>query len=983
LDFLGNSDNLMPIALMARRRNIVLSLSRNPRFRPTVFIALLQFALAPLQLGAISSPGVPQDKTWVAVGRDLLEKGEYEQAISYFNKRLALAGIADRDKLEIYRNLAVLYWHADRNQEATKSCRIAHELASALGFREEASSIEAELAFQESWVRAIELKTKGDLSGSNLNFEEAWRKSRLIGSQAYEPRVLRTWSSNYLRWPETWKKYRDLNIQALNLALLLNHKVEACRAENNIGTYYHMNNHLSYALTYYLRALYYVRDLPSKDNMIICLNNIACVYISLGDYTKALDYLFEAVKSVGPEDSGPIRPSMLINLGQTFLSLARTFQTPEYYGRAMEWFTSYLSLEKKVGGKNMGLHALVGISGIYVDQGRLDEARAILIPALEKLKTDKTSALSGMILLNLAALALKSDRLPEAEKYFQEARAAAKQDENFLQMMRATYGLGRCSERRGDYGQAVASYNEAIRIINDDGSRIVDDTDRAEFISRSREPYQALIELYYKLSKKSHLGAFEREIYRISESSRARSFMEYLERQARRRESGRQGSFGPKEDSLNNERLSLLTKLSQGARNQAPDEELQSRIKHIDDMLDAGLFDEHLQNDQPAVIFRPVSLNILQSSGLTDRTALIEYFLGDEHSFLICVTKNAFHLVELPSAQSIHDSLIAYLSFLEDPSIPASKGIAAARRLYTDFLSPAENFIPGSVDHLIIVPDGILFRLPFETLVFQTAGAPAVRYLNDRYTISYSPSASAFFYLAKRPKPSYKKELLALGIADYARPGTRSKSDEAQSASSVLDELYGRSGFVMAPIPHAQREIKGLAKRVLPEKIDVYYGEKATEATFKRLDLGAYRLIHLACHAFSDDNYPLRSSLVFSVGKDDEEDGFLQVSEMYGMRTNADVVVLSACQTGRGKIVRNEGILGLPRVFFYMGARSVIATLWPINDKAGALFMDFFYDAYFQGAGKAQALQTARRKMADTKYGHPYYWASYTLTGEF
>jgi CHAT domain-containing protein len=92
--------------------------------------------------------------------------------------------------------------------------------------------------------------------------------------------------------------------------------------------------------------------------------------------------------------------------------------------------------------------------------------------------------------------------------------------------------------------------------------------------------------------------------------------------------------------------------------------------------------------------------------------------------------------------------------------------------------------------------------------------------------------------------------------------------------------------------------------------------------------------------------------------------------------------VLSACQTGTGKIVRNEGILGLPRIFFYMGARSVVSTLWPIQDKAGALFMSYFYDSYLRGAGKAGSLQAAKRMMAGTKYAHPYYWASYTLTGE-
>lgn len=970
---------------MARRRVVLLLFSRGSRLNLIVLFTLLGAALSPLQSGAISPPSPSKEKPWVAFGRDLLEKGEYEPAIAHFNKRLSLAGTGDRDRLEIFRYLAILYWYADRNPEAIESCRRALELASSLGLREETSAIEAELALQEHYSQALELRVKGDLAGSNLRFEEARRKSHFMGCGIYEPKLLKTWSFNYLGSPDARKKYMDLNVQALNLALPLNYRLEACRAAYNIGNYYAMNSDFSHALSYYLRALYAVRDLPLNNDAIVCLNNIASVYVALGDYAKALDYMSDAIKRIDPENRGPFQSSMLINLGQTFQALAKNFEDPEYYSQALECFSSYLKLEKTSGKMGLRLHALNGMAGVYVDQGRLDEAKALLLPALDKVKTDKSSALSGMIVLNLAAIALKKGEVAEAERYYREAQAAAKQSNDVLQLIRSAYGLGRCSERRNDDGQAMAFYNEALGVIDSAGSRIANDTNRAEFISRSREPFQALIELCYKLSGKGPPGTFERELYRVSESYRARSFMEYLTKRSRRK-----GARPPDDagnliaDKLNGERLTLLKELSRGARNQAGNEEMQSRIKHIDDMLDAAVFDKQLQGDATAALTIPLSLNTLQNSLLTDRTALVEYLLGDERSYLICVTKSSFHLVALPSARSVQDSLAAYLSFLEEPSIPASKVLPAARRLYADLLLPAEGFIPASVDHLIIVPDGILFRLPFETLALPGAGPSSDgSYLNDRYVISYAPSAAALFYLARKPKVPYAKEALAFGVPEYPRPGRRSTAEGAYSAASVLDDLYKRNGFVMASIPHARREMTGLAKRVSPEKADLYSGDKATEGAFKRLDLEAYRLIHLACHAFSDDRYPLRSSLVFSAGPDDAEDGFLQVSEMYDIRTNADLVVLSACQTGRGKIVRNEGILGLPRIFFYMGARSVISTLWPVHDKAGAAFMDYFYDAYFQGAGKARALQIAKRKMAGTKYGHPYYWASYTLTGEF
>jgi len=959
--------------------------SRGQRLNLIILLILLGAVLSPCRLGAISPAIASKERAWAAVGRDLLEKGEYEGAIAYFNKLLGLAGTRDRDRLEILRCLSVAYWYAGSYSEAAKSCQKAFEIASSMGLREGISSIEAEVALQKAYSRALDLKAKGDLPGSNQSFEEAWRNSQSPGCGIYGPKLLRTWSFNYLGHPDARKKYMNLNVQALGMALGLKLKREASRAAHNIGNTYLMNGDFSHALSLYLNAWYYLRDSKPNDDALKCLNNIAIAYISLGDYDKAHDYINDAIKSMQPGDPGLFEASLLINMGQIFQSLARSSQDPEDYARAAECFTTYINLKKREGGDDLSLNALNGMAGVYVDQGRLNEAKALLLPVMDRVKADKTSALAGMTLLNLAAIALKKGEVAEAEDYCREARGAAKQSQDILQLIRAAQGLGRCAERRNDYGQAIAFYNEALGVIYSAGSRIHNEASRAEFISRSREPFQALIELCYKLAGKGLPGVFERELFRVSESYRARSFMDFLAKRSRRK-----GTLPPDDtggliaDKLNGERLDLLKELSRGARSQAVDEELQSRIKHIDDMLDAAVFDKQLQGDATAALTVPFSLNTFQNSLLSDRTALVEYLLGDERSYLICITKNSFHLVALPSAQSVQDSLAAYLSFLEDPSIPASKGLPAARRLYADLLMPAEGFIPASVDHLIIVPDGILFRLPFETLALPGGGPPsAAKYLNDRYILSYAPSASALFYLTRKPKNPYPKEALVFGAPDYLRPRPGAAADGAFSAASVLDEIYKRNGFVMAPIPYARREMTDLARRVRPENTDLYSGDKATEGAFKRLDLEAYRLIHLACHAFSDDRYPLRSSLVFSAGPDDTEDGFLQVSEMYDMRTNADLVVLSACQTGRGKIVRNEGILGLPRIFFYMGARSVISTLWPVHDKAGAVFMDYFYDAYFQGAGKARALQIAKRKMAGTRYGHPYYWASFTLTGEF
>ncbi len=914
-----------------------------------------------------------KEAPWLAKSDALLKAGEYDEAISYLRGCLDRPGVPERDKMDIERRLALLYWYLGQNEEA------------ALNLRQEMAAIESEMAVQDCCARAVALRKAGNLEGSNNKFAEARQTSKSINRRDYEIKVLESWSVSYLRTPPIPRRYRDLNSEASDLACLLDYKVEASRTMNNIGIYEFMNGAFSHALSCYQKAWLYVRNLKPGEDSIRSLNNIAGVYISLGDYTKAHEYLSEAMKLLGPSTSARFGSPMTVNLGQTFLALARSCQWPEYYDEALKCFASYLDLEKRTGKTDVDLQVLNGIASISADLGRLDEAKAALAPALEALRKDRASALSGMTMLNMAVISLAAGQAAEAERYFREALDASKRSHDDLRQFRASYGLGRCAELNGQDDQAVAFYNDAIRIVAGRGSAIANDAERAEFMSRGREPFQALINLYFRLSQGGRLAVFEHEIFRTAESFRARSFLEQLERRGRQSDAVAPAPVSRQEEILAAERMGLLGRLTREARglDRATTADLQSRVRRIDDMLDAAAFEKRVQ-DGPSLAPAPsVPLDVLQSSVLPDRTALIEYVLGDERSLLMCVTRNAFYLVALPSSRAIEDSLAGYLGFLEDPAMPPEKGFPAARRLYSELLEPALGRVSGDVDRLIIVPDGILFRLPFETLAVGGSGSSPRAYLNDRYAVSYSPSASSLFYIMRAPKGPYPKEALAFGVSEYGTPGRRPDTPDIVTAASVLNDLYRRNGFTIGPIPYARAEVEGLAKRLPPSAVDARFGAEATETAFKRLDLGAYRLIHLACHALSDERYPLRSSLVLSPSGEGEEDGFLEVSEMYRMRTNADLVVLSACQTGRGTIVRSEGILGLPRVFFYMGAKSVISTLWPVHDRAGAVFMGYFYDSYFRGAGKAESLRAAKRRMAGSKYSHPYYWASYTLTGGF
>jgi len=203
-----------------------------------------------------------------------------------------------------------------------------------------------------------------------------------------------------------------------------------------------------------------------------------------------------------------------------------------------------------------------------------------------------------------------------------------------------------------------------------------------------------------------------------------------------------------------------------------------------------------------------------------------------------------------------------------------------------------------------------------------------------------------------------------------------------QTAGEILREFYLNQGFYFAPLPYSKKEIRDIAKNFPSGEVDVFLGGKAQEETLKSMPLAEYGIVHFACHGLLDEQVPFRSALVLSIDEDKKEDGFLQVREIYNLRLNADMVVLSACQTGRGRLESGEGLLGLPRIFFYAGAKSVISTLWPINDKSTSILMHSIYEHLSKGESKSQAIRSAKIKMLNSKYAHPFYWAAFVLNGD-
>jgi CHAT domain-containing protein len=382
---------------------------------------------------------------------------------------------------------------------------------------------------------------------------------------------------------------------------------------------------------------------------------------------------------------------------------------------------------------------------------------------------------------------------------------------------------------------------------------------------------------------------------------------------------------------------------------------------------------------------------------------LVEYLLGEKRSLVWVVTARSVETIALPPRKDIEEQVDAYRKVLRDPvsALTVTRSLVeinrAGAKLFRSVFEPIQTAV-GSARRLIIVPDGALEYLPFEALVVGStraaSGETRPSYLADRTAIVYGPSASALVAVqAMNGEPAAPGKMLAAfgdpltNVSGPARQLATAPAHEPASparAESPAD-AYAARGFSLTRLPYTRTEVLAISNLFPESQRQIYLGAAAREETVKAARLGDYRFIHFATHGFLDETKPGRSGILLSRVSPSKEDGILQIGEIMRLKLNADLVTLSACSTGLGKLVSGEGILGLTRSIFYAGARNVAVSLWNVNDSATATLMADFYRNLKQGLTKDEALRQAKLALLhgpQRLWQHPYYWAAFIIEGE-
>jgi CHAT domain-containing protein len=640
---------------------------------------------------------------------------------------------------------------------------------------------------------------------------------------------------------------------------------------------------------------------------------------------------------------------------------------------------------------------LTGISVSHSALGQEDAAIASQQRALDAYRRIKFESGISNSYRNLGDLYLQRNPTVSVD-YFQRSLSIL-QKLNFQVLWPLYVGLARAFRQLGELDRAIRFYEQAVQ-GTEASSRLINSVEhKAAFIGKHHRFYQELIEALLERHQRSPEAGDDLRAYAVYERAKARAMLESLATARVSLLEGLAPDLRRRQAQLDAQAAVLQQRLS---RSDLPaDQRLRARqeLDESEDEREQLLTEIKRRSPRYAAMQYPRPLSAAQAQATLDaETALISYALTPQQTFAFVLTAGGFHVKQLPVSPQLMETRVQNYVQLIATEDNGGGWRDISRRLHAELFEPLRESIPAHVRRLIIIPDGALHYLPFESLIGESA--PGVRgvmetrstisgrrhpippgYLLQEFVISYAPSATVLAELTE------SGSVAAPGRADllmFANPRVAvASAGEKVSREGVAQTraLYEDEGLQVSPIPFTIDEATAVGRHAGAGS-EIYTEANATERRLKASDLTRFRILHFATHGFVSRRSSARSALVLAPDEG-SEDGFLQAREVYQLKLASDLVVLSACHTARGQLLPGEGVQGLAQAFFYAGSTSVVASLWSVNDARTATLMEVFYRHLSNGASKAEALRAAKLDLIG-KSGDvpPRYWAAFIMMGE-
>jgi CHAT domain-containing protein/tetratricopeptide (TPR) repeat protein len=938
-----------------RRYREVLALNAKSRWQEA------RVALPDLRRLANDS-GDPYLEEWVEhlAGACLFRTGANDEAREAFERAMHAARRVG-DSLGEVRALARIgrtHMAADRHDEAGRTLRAALEAARRLRDPDLIARLLNEVGFASMQT--------GDLDSAMVSFEEALGLARARAQGALESEIL-----------------------------------------GNMGYVLEQRGEYERALANQEEALRIAREAGSgnKGQELAARIHMGVICGEMEQFSRGIAILREALPIA--EETGIVEASTIIR--RTLGEYYRALGMPE---EALRNFEEILPAVRALGSPTHEGDTYRTIGLVQMDLGRPREALAAFETAVKVVRGRGITFLYAQALVDLGNACRANGDVARAEACFREAGVLADSLGNPLLLAALARSLGDLEAARGGRESALAHYDEAVRrgrsigltalvrealagkarllrqagdltgadallaeaidIIEAVRGRQTSDEIRVGFLSDKRSVYEARLGVLAEIAAgQGPGGAAEREGFRVAERARARSLLDAV--------SGARVDPGEEVDPelrARERRLSARLGAAQTALSEAVSAEtwdaalvdsLEREREGAGRAYRAALEEIAVRSPTYAALAGhrdPLGVDDVRARVLRKDQALLEYFVGDAESFLFLVTGERFRLVRIPAGA---DTLAARVAALRaallaaegTPSAEPQALLDAAQGLHALLIAPVARDLPDGA-RLLVVPDGPLFSLPFVAL------HDGARFLVEEHAISSAPSASVLDPAIERPRPRRDRALLAAGNPATFRGGV------------LLAQSRGAEHWRLGELAFAEDEVKRIAGRF--RRATTLTGESATEEAVKAALAGATH-VHLATHGLLDEVEPILSGLALAQDDDPKEDGFLQAHEILELRIPAELVVLSACNTGLGRLAGGEGVIGLTRAFQYAGARAVLISLWEVGDRSTADLMERFYRAHLD-AGLTADAALREAQLASIAAGRPpREWAPFALVG--
>jgi CHAT domain-containing protein/Tfp pilus assembly protein PilF len=865
---------------------------------------------------------------------------------------------------------------------------------------------------------------RGDLEAVKTQYENALAARRAVEDRILEGKTLNGLGSVYFRLGDL-PAAADYYKQAIDLRRRTGDLSGLGTSLTYLGHVYFNLDRLVDARDQYEQALPILEAMGSASQMVDVTIGVANSYSAMGRIERANKTYLRAVELA--RAAGEVEKEINCRL-----NLADNHRLAGRYGEAYAELDAVEGLLEKHPDKHQQAVFFQFRGLVDGDVGNIESARENHLRSLELAKELGHPALQMEALLNIGYLYRELGALERGTEITQRAKALAEQHADGRQYRQAVALLADLERRRGNFEASLEGWNEALAQDEYDQSKynVLEDKvsiaslhaamgDNAEARRLSYEILPDIREVgsvYWEMAVQFGIGhSFEKEnadsaafhyeeALSLVERSRAtltadesrseflsgkyRRFFEEVARYYASLDAGAAGEWSERAfatvERAKARGLLDLIEISEASRTSNGEESVLDELYRLDpqspdyaaerERLEAeynALRDKRMQGAVGALAAaqRPTSIGDVREA-LSKKTVMLQYALGDTVSLLWVIDRNGHDLVTIPNRGVIKPEVLRLRDAIAHPGPGDAALLSSARDLYEHLVAPAGRRLEKA-KCVIIVPDGILHEVPFDALLAgdpkNASGWETQPFLARSFATVYAPSAAIYLKLHEQKKRRYEFDLVAFGSPDYS-----------------LLAAGGPDGEAFEPLPYARAEVEEISHDVKEKKRRVLLGADANETEFKdQMKNGSTRVLHLATHGVVNPVEPEASSVVLCPDPAGVDDGYLRTREILSSKTDAGIVVVSACETALGRISRGEGVEGLSRAFIASGAGGVVASLWAVSDESTSELMKEFYEHMLKEKRPAAvALQQARLALVDGgRFAHPYYWSPFIVIG--